>query len=61
MTFIEPMVTQEKLLTKQNFSMPIGVPATFGRSTRYPTRFRAEYQASNDSYRFIFDQFVDVQ
>ena len=35
MTFIEPMVTRDMLLSKQSFELPIGVPQTFGRAARW--------------------------
>ena len=60
MTFLEPMVTQEFLLQRQNVVMDVPRPAVLGRATRYPTRFRATYQASTDSYDLVFSDFVTV-
>lgn len=52
--FFEPMIAQHHLLRRQSFDLAMpsvpGVPA----GVRYPTAFRAEYDAAADSYRFTF-------
>jgi hypothetical protein len=60
MTFLEPMVTQEKLLQKQSFTLDVPRPAVLGRSTRYPTRFAAIFDAQANAYHFVFTEFVSV-
>jgi hypothetical protein len=57
-TFVEPMVTQEALLAKRSFSMDVPRPATLGRKTLYPGKFRASYDAATDSYTLVFSDFV---
>lgn len=53
--FVEPMIARATLLGKQPFS--IDVPDVPGRpvTTRYPSRFRAEYDSTAQSYRFVFE------
>jgi hypothetical protein len=60
MTFVEPMVTQEKLMEKQSFSLEIRKPDALDRSTLYPTRFRAIFETKNNRYKFVFDNFEMV-
>ena len=61
--FVEPMVTQELMLTKQSFSLPVPMPAHFGLAapTLYPTEFRADYDSAKDAYIFTFSRFITVQ
>lgn len=58
MHFVEPMVTQDLMIRKQNFALTVPVPTTLGRSTRYPTRFTGIYDAGTDSYNLVFSNFV---
>ncbi len=60
MIFIEPMVTRERFLNKESFSIDIPVPEALGRATRYPTKFEALYDQSANVYRFVYTDFVDV-
>jgi hypothetical protein len=56
-TFFEPMVSRDRLLEKTDFELDVpaidGLPA----GVRYPSRFRAEYDAGKDHYRMIFTGF----
>jgi hypothetical protein len=54
--FIEPMITRATLLEKKGFS--IAVPHVPGRpdNARYPTQFRADYDATAQAYRFVFSE-----
>lgn len=55
--FIEPMISKEKLMARQSFELEI--PADAGSNgTKYPERFRAEYDAATDAYRFVFAGFT---
>jgi hypothetical protein len=60
MHFIEPMVSQVKLLEQQGFSLPVPVPQDLGRgsATLYPTRFEAVYQGN--AYHFVFSDFITL-
>ncbi len=60
MHFIEPMVTQELLLTRQNFTLPVPTPAVLGTATRYPTEFVAHYDKELDAYHFVFKGFESM-
>ena len=60
MIFIEPMINANVFINKENVTQTILVPPVLGRATRYPTRFHATYDAGSDSYRFVYDQFVNV-
>ena len=53
--FIEPMISQARLLERQSFDVEI--PAVPGLEGRQPTVFRAEYEAEDDAYRFVFSGF----
>jgi hypothetical protein len=52
--FFEPMIAKHLLARRQPFNLAMpsveGVPA----GVRFPTAFRAEYDAATDSYRFVF-------
>jgi hypothetical protein len=60
MHFIEPMISQETLLARQDFSLPVPMPLELGRvsSTLYPTKFDALYQGN--SYSFVYSDFVTL-
>ncbi|MES2464358.1 MAG: cytochrome C [Armatimonadota bacterium] len=60
MHFIEPMITQAALLTKQTITLNVPRPAVLGMATRYPTKFTATYSAELDAYQFVFTDFVNV-
>ncbi|MFD1731896.1 hypothetical protein ACFSC4_13800 [Deinococcus malanensis] len=59
--FLEPMVTQQLLLNRQNFSLPVLMPRNLGRTTRYPTTFNAVYDPGLNAYQFILGDFQTVQ
>jgi hypothetical protein len=61
MHFVEPMVSRERLLERTDFELPLPMPAAFGRTMLYPTRFVAEYDADLDAYHFVFSDFVTVE
>jgi hypothetical protein len=54
--FIEPMLTKTMLMEKKSFDLPI--PAIPGLAGAHPTKFHAEYDAAQQSYRFIFSAFT---
>ena len=58
MTFIEPMVTQARLLQKQPIAYAIPVPPALGKITRYPTKFRLVYDEEAEAWHLIFSDFV---
>ena len=53
--FIEPMLTKAMLMERQSFDLAI--PEIPGMAA-HPTRFRADYDAATQSYRFVFSEFV---
>lgn len=53
--FIEPMLSQALLLEKRSFELPI--PSIPGMMRAYPRTFRAEYDAQQQAYRFVFSDF----
>src|SRR5262245_33998292 len=59
MHFLEPMISQDVLLGRQDFSLPVPRPQTFGREMLYPSTFRAMFQGN--AYSFVFSDFVRVQ
>lgn len=54
--FIEPMLSQVMLMEKTAFDLPI--PSIPGMTGNYPRVFRAEYDAQQQSYRFVFSGFA---
>lgn len=54
--FIEPMLTRELLLEKRSFDLPI--PSIPGMTGAYPQTFRAEYDAEQQVYHFVFSDFA---
>ncbi len=54
--FIEPMVSQAMLMEGSPFDLPI--PSIPGMTGNYPRAFRAEYDAQQRSYRFVFSGFA---
>jgi hypothetical protein len=61
MHFLEPMLSREFLLERDDFELLVPTPARFGRSMLYPTKFEAEYDSDLDAYHFVFSHFVAVQ
>ena len=53
--FIEPMVTRAMLMEKKSFDLAIPNVPGLGA---HPTKFRAEYDAAANAYRFTFSAFV---
>ena len=61
MVFIEPMITQELLLSRQSFELDITRPASAGGApTLYPTHMTATYSAMSDTYTFEFNEFAMI-
>ena len=55
--FFEPMVSRDLLMKRSDFTLPMpsveGLPA----GVRYPSEFRAEYDAEAEAYRLVFTGF----
>jgi hypothetical protein len=58
--FIEPMITKELLMSKQDFSMPIAKPAKYGTSSLYPTMLNVSFDKTANAYNFVFTKFEAV-
>ena len=54
--FIEPMISKAMLLQKQSFDLAI--PDIPGLSGMHPAAFRAEYDTTQQAYRFTFSGFT---
>jgi hypothetical protein len=54
--FIEPMLTRSLLLERRSFDLPI--PSIPGMTGAYPQAFRAEYDAQQQVYHFVFSDFA---
>jgi hypothetical protein len=61
MHFLEPMVTREFLLLRENFTLPVPLPAILGRATRYPTECVAQYDKDADAYHIVFKGFEPIE
>jgi hypothetical protein len=57
MSFIEPMITREFLLRRENFTLPVPTPERLGRPTRYPSGCVVHYDRVADAYHCIFKGF----
>lgn len=55
--FVEPMVTADRLLARESFTLAIPRPPVLGRTTLYPTRCEARFNASQQLYDFVFTAF----
>jgi hypothetical protein len=54
--FLEPMISKAMLMKKASFDLP--VPDVPGLTGPHPTRFHADYDATQQAYRFTFSGFV---
>lgn len=61
MHFIEPMVTREFLLQRENFTLPVPLPAVLGRATQYPTECVVQYDKDADAYHIVFKGFEPIE
>jgi hypothetical protein len=59
MHFLEPMISQDVLLSGQNFALDVPMPQAFGREMLYPTQFRAVFHGN--AWSLVFSDFVNVQ
>ncbi|HEY3266087.1 MAG TPA: hypothetical protein VGM37_04115 [Armatimonadota bacterium] len=60
MNFVEPMITRERLLTRQSFTLPVPRPAFIDATNRFPTTMRAVYQPRLNTYYIGFADFVTI-
>jgi hypothetical protein len=60
MTFVEPMITRERLLERKSFTLDVPTPRVLGRHTQYPTRFAANYDAKIAAYQLVFSGFKTI-
>jgi hypothetical protein len=61
MHFIEPMVTRDFLLRRENFTLPVPLAASLGRATSYPTECVALYDKDADAYHIVFKGFEAIE
>ena len=52
--FVEPMITRATLLERRSFSLDIPDVPDRPTSERYPTTFRADYDSTTQTYKFVF-------
>ena len=52
--FVEPMITRATLLERRSFSLDIPEVPDRPTSVRYPTTFRADYDSTAQTYKFVF-------
>jgi hypothetical protein len=55
--FFEPMVSRDLLLERSDFVLPVPSIEDLPAGVRYPTDFRAEYEAAARQYRLVFRGF----
>jgi len=61
MHFIEPMITRDFLLLRENFTLPVPKPAVLGRATQYPTECVVAYDKDVDAYHIVFKGFEPIE
>jgi hypothetical protein len=61
MTFIEPMITREWLLTHPALNESLKLPEAFQTSGLWPTTYSVRYDAAKDEYSVALGGFVDRQ
>jgi hypothetical protein len=52
--FFEPMISREMLMRRQSFDLAMPTVSGLPEGVRYPRRFRADFDATADTYRFVF-------
>lgn len=52
--FFEPMITRALMMQRQSFDLAMPAVSGLPEGVRYPTHYRAEYDAATDAYKFIF-------
>lgn len=57
--FFEPMVSRAHLMKKRDFTLPMPAVEALPAGVRYPSEFRAEYDARGSRYRLIFGGFAE--
>jgi len=55
--FFEPMISRDLLLSRSDFSLPVPAIEALPAGVRYPSEFRAEYDAAEQQYRMVFSGF----
>ncbi len=58
--FLEPMVARATLEARVSFTLAVPRPSHLDRKTLWPARFDGAYDATNDSYAFVFSEFVPL-
>ncbi|MFZ0725733.1 MAG: hypothetical protein WAM61_08090 [Desulfobacterales bacterium] len=58
MTFIEPMITRERMLEKKDISYDIPIPDYLGTAKRYPTKIDIRYDRKANTFHLIFRDFT---
>lgn len=58
--FIQPMITREQLLKKEDFTFSLATPPYLGKAALYPTVFTATYDTAKDMYHFVLSKFVHM-
>lgn len=61
MHFIEPMITRDFLLLRENFTLPVPTPAVLGRATQYPTECVVAYDKDADAYHIVYKGFEPIE
>lgn len=55
LAFLEPMITRQFLASRSDHVASVERPDRYGRSGRYPTRFRIEYDEERAVYRVMLE------
>lgn len=61
MHFLEPMVSRDTLLLRENFTLPIPMHDRLGRPTSYPTQCVAHYDRDAEAYHIVFKGFEPIE
>ena len=52
--FVEPMISRAALMERHSFDLDVPAVAGLPAGVHHPTHFRAEYDSTAQSYRFVF-------
>jgi hypothetical protein len=61
LTFIEPMITIERMETTEDLDRAIPAPARLAPPARFPTRFTMTYLDEGDSYELVTSDFESIE
>jgi hypothetical protein len=56
--FVEPMITRATLMERRSFGYDVPAVPGVAAGTHYPAKFRADYDSTAQTYKFVFTEFA---